>query len=248
MSTRYDDIAEHYQRSKHVSWRYHIEQYSLASLLGTINGKAVLDLACGEGHYTRLLRAMGASRVTGVDLSRRMIELAQVSEEQQPMGIEYVESDARYLNASAEFDLVTAAYLLNYARSRAELLSMCQAISRYLKPGGRFVTVNNNPGQDPRRFDATRKYGFVKSARSTITEGAAICYTFFLGEGEDTFEIENYHLDRETHEWALREAGLTNIAWHQPQLSPGEAAKNPEDWRDFFIDPPVILLEAHKPA
>jgi ubiquinone/menaquinone biosynthesis C-methylase UbiE len=246
MSTRYDDIAEQYQRSKHVSWRYHIEQYSLASLLGTISGKAVLDLACGEGHYTRLLRAMGASRVTGVDLSRRMIELAQVSEEQQPIGIEYVVGDARSLKASAAFDLVTAAYLLNYAQSRAELLSMCQAISGYLKPGGRFVTVNNNPGQDPRRFAATRKYGFVKSACSPITEGTAIRYTFFLGE--DMFEIENYHLDRETHEWALREAGLTNIAWHQPQLSTGEAAKNPEEWRDFFIDPPVILLEAHKPA
>jgi ubiquinone/menaquinone biosynthesis C-methylase UbiE len=48
---------------------------------------------------------MGASQVTGVDLSPRMIELAQVSEEQQPMGIEYVVGDARSLNASAEFDL-----------------------------------------------------------------------------------------------------------------------------------------------
>ena len=26
MHTKYDDIAEQYQRSKHVNWRYYIEQ------------------------------------------------------------------------------------------------------------------------------------------------------------------------------------------------------------------------------
>ena len=63
MPTQYNDIAVQYKRSKQVPWRYHIEQHSLFELLGDVSGKSVLDLACGEGHYTRLLKRLGASRV-----------------------------------------------------------------------------------------------------------------------------------------------------------------------------------------
>ena len=56
------------------------------------------------------------------------------------------------------------------------------------------------------------------------------------------------HLDTATHEWALREAGFSGIQWHAAKLSPAEAdGPNREFWRDFFPDPPVILLECRKP-
>jgi len=245
MRTQYDDIAEQYKQSKHAIWRYYIEQYSLFELLGDISGKSVLDLACGEGHYTRLLKAVGASRVLGVDLSARMIELAQESERAKPLGVEYVVEDARSTQFTERFDLVVAAYLLNYARSGEELLAMCRAVGRSLKPGGRFVTVNNNPMQDSARFPATRKYGFVKSAQGDIRNGTPIRYSFFIDGG--TFDVENYHLDAATHEWALREAGLSDIQWHAVKLSSDEAAgPNKEFWRDFFHDPPVTLLQCRK--
>ena len=34
---------------------------------------------------------------------------------------------------------------------------MCRTVARSLKPGGRFVTVNNNPSQSPDGYQATRK-------------------------------------------------------------------------------------------
>ncbi len=234
MPTHYDDIAEQYKRSKAVDWRHHIEQHSLAVLLGDISGKAILDLACGEGHYTRLLRALGGARVMGVDLSPRMIELAEENERQQPLGVRYQTGDARYVQAGENFDLVVAAYLLNYARTQQELLEMCRAVARHLKPGGRFVTVNNNPLQRPDRFEATRKYGFVKAADEEIVEGTPIRYIFYLDS--ETFSIENYHLNADTHEWALRETGLSGVAWHPVQLSPAEAGgENRAHWDDFFV-------------
>ena len=67
MATQYDDIAEQYKRSKLVPWRFYIEQFSLLELIGDLAGKDVLDLACGEGYYTRLLKRNGAARVVGVD-------------------------------------------------------------------------------------------------------------------------------------------------------------------------------------
>ena len=166
MATQYDDIAEQYKRSKHVDWRHHIEQYSLFELLGDLRGRSVLDLACGEGHYTRLLKAMGASRVVGVDISRGMINLAEESERDNPLGVEYQVADAQHLQLFEQFDLVTAAYLLNYAGSKAEILAMCQALSRSLKPGGRFVTVNNSPLQRVSRISENPQVWLCEKRRT----------------------------------------------------------------------------------
>ena len=77
MTTNYDQIATQYQESKHEPWREWIERYSFLELIGDVTGLSVVDFACREGYYTRLLRARGAERTLGVDLSPGMIELAR---------------------------------------------------------------------------------------------------------------------------------------------------------------------------
>jgi len=53
----------------------HIARYALASSL--VKGKRVLDISCGEGYGTYLLKQFGASHVIGVDVSAEAIERAQ---------------------------------------------------------------------------------------------------------------------------------------------------------------------------
>ena len=240
MPTDYDEIAEQYGRSKQVPWRHHIELYSLLALLGDISGAAVLDLACGDGHYTRILKRLGAVQVVGVDLSSRMIELARAAERDEPFGVEYFAGDAREHQFQACLDVVVAAYLLNYARSSDELFGMATPIHRGLKPGGWLVAVNNNPMQRAGSFGGTRKYGFIKSTDGEPRNGSAIRYTF--NEGGDEFVIENYHLDAETHVSAFREAGFSDVKWCMPQLSPTESGARAEYWADFLRDSPIALL------
>jgi toxoflavin synthase len=246
MPTNYDEIAEEYKRSKQVAWRYYIEQYSLCELAGEVSGLSVLDLACGEGHYTRMFKKMGASRVVGVDLSAKMIELATTAEEGEPLGIEYLAGDASSVDFGASFDVVLAAYLLNYARSEEDLLVMAKAIHRSLKPGGRFVTVNNNPSQQLSSFGNTRKYGFVKSAVGELRSGASIHYTFL--QDREEFVIENYHLDLATHVSVFKDAGFADVHWHAPQLAPTESGERAEYWADFLRDPPIALFTCRKPG
>jgi ubiquinone/menaquinone biosynthesis C-methylase UbiE len=242
MPTDYDQIAEQYKAAKRRPWRMYVEHHTLFGLLGDLRGKAVLDLACGDGFYSRFLKRAGAGRALGVDISHGMIELARAEEARQPLGVEYLVHDAKSLRLPESFDLVAAAYLLNYAQTRDELLTMCQVVARHLRPGGRFVTANNDPAQAPEHFGATAKYGLVKGAAGALREGAPITYTFLLDEGP--LEITNHYLSREAHEWALREAGFQGVRWHGPQVSPaGIAECGGEYWAAFLAHPPVVFLE-----
>jgi len=245
MTTNYDPIAEQYKQSKQQPWRTFIECFTLMELIGDPNGMNVLDVACGEGFYTRMIRQRGAARVTGVDLSHGMVELARNQEAQHQLGIEYLVGDARELPDTDQVDLVVAAYLLNYARNRHELQTMCNGIARCLKPGGRFVTVNCNPALAFLNARSYRKYGFETSVQGEWQEGVPIKWTFHLSDG--TFDIENYHLSVATHEDAFQQAGFREIRWHAPRMSPdGLTAYDQTFWSNFRDHPPVAFIECVK--
>ena len=244
-TTDYDPIAEQYKRSKQQPWRTFIECFTLLELIGDPRGMAVLDVACGEGFYTRMVRQRGAARVLGIDLSQGMIDLARQQEAEHRLGIDYVAGDACELPSGEEFDLVVSAYLLNYARNRDELQSMCDGIARSLKPGGRFVTVNCNPALAFPAAPSYRKYGFETNVPGAWQEGAPIKWTFYLDDG--AFEIENYHLNLAAHERAFRQAGFQEIRWHAPRLSPHALTSRERDfWSSFLDHPPVTFIECIK--
>ena len=233
MTTDYNPIAEQYQRSKQQPWRTFVECFTLMDLIGDPTGLSVLDLACGEGFYSRLIRHRGAARVHGLDLSEGMIALAQAQEARH----------ARELSDDDPVDLTVAAYLLNYARNREELQAMCDGIARSLKPGGRFVTVNTNPALDLTAAPSYRKYGFETTAVGQWQEGTPIQWTFHLEDGS-SFGLENYHLGVAAHEDAFERAGFSEVRWHPPALSP-EALENydADYWSTFLEYPPVAFIE-----
>ncbi len=245
MSTNYDFIAEQYKRAKLQPWRAQVESFTLLGVIGDLAGKKVVDLACGEGFYSRILRAHGAASVTGVDLSEKMIALARQQEAEHPQGIRYLVGDGRNLQLNEEHDLVVAAYLLNYAMHREDLAAMLNGIAGCLKPGGRFVTINGNPACDFPNAPSFRKYGFETRVPGEWREGAPIHWVFHLADG--AFEIENYYLSVATHEEACRSAGFSSIRWHQPRLSPqGEASCEAGYWTELLSHPPLICLECVK--
>lgn len=243
MTTDYDGIAAEYRRAKQQPWRMHVEYHTLFALAGDLRGRSVLDLACGEGFHTRFIRRNGAAEVVGVDLSQGMVDLAMEEERRAPLGIRYLQGDAATLDLGRTFDLVMAAYLLNYARDEAELDRMARAIVRHLPPGGRFVTVNNNPAHARDLFDASRKYGFVKHAALPLADGVPVEYEFFLDDGSSV-TITNFHLGIDTHERVLRRAGFRQVAWHAASLAPGSSTGDPDGyWEEFLQRPPVVFLE-----
>jgi ubiquinone/menaquinone biosynthesis C-methylase UbiE len=242
MTTDYDAIADEYRRAKLQPWREEVEASTLLELVGDVSGKSVLDLACGEGYYTRRVKDRGAGRVVGVDLSRGMIDLARAEEARSPRGIEYLVGDAGKLSVGVEFDLVVAAYLLNYSRSERELGAMCDAVARRLSPGGRFVTINMNPWLDYHAAPSYRAYGFETRTDGKPGPGSPLTWVFHLED--QSIEVENYLLDGEVYERALRAAGFGEVRWIQPRVSSVGRSKFPEDyWTTLLESPPVIAIE-----
>lgn len=239
----YDQIAEEYKKSKELSFRILIEEYSLFKMAGDLTNKRVLDLACGEGHYTRKLKQAGATEVVGVDVSPEMIKLAEASEEENPLGCRYILSDVTYMPKMDQFDMATAMYLLNYAKTKKELLSFLKGIHDQLKPGAQFIGFNDNLANDPAKYATYRKYGFVKESSPYRTEGDPILYTFYNTDGT-ICQFDNFYLTPSTYAEAFKEAGFVNFQWVWPSLHPTERAN--DYWNDFMYDPPVIGFVAYK--
>jgi 2-polyprenyl-3-methyl-5-hydroxy-6-metoxy-1,4-benzoquinol methylase len=111
---------------------------------GDVAGPRLLDVGCGAGYFAREMAARGA-RVTGVDLSPRMLGHARRHEAASPLGIDYREADAEALDAAfapASFDVVTSCLVLqDVPRPEAAL----RAVHAVLRPGGRAVLSMAHP-------------------------------------------------------------------------------------------------------
>lgn len=242
---QYDSIAEAYRDSKQLPFRHLIERFTLFELLGDIRGNRVLDLACGDGFYTRLLKRAGASEVTGVDVSMEMIRLAEREERRNPLGCSYLQRDASAFAPAEPVDLVVATYLLNYAGTRARLLRFCQVCHDALRPGGRFVGVNDNVRNPPVESVLLRKYGLEKSCPPRPKEGDVILYAITNEDGL-RFEFENYYLEPRTYEQAFRDAGFRDFRWVELALHPSQ--QDNSFWDDFMASPPITAFAASRPA
>lgn len=247
MSAQYDDIAEHYRRSKVSPLRTHVEAYTFEQMIGDVRGKRVLDLACGEGFYSRRLRALGADRVVGVDISAQMIDLAEQQEREDPLGIDYVCADVCELGDLGRFDIVVAAYLLHYAPDAHDLERMCRTIRRHLPEGGRFVTLNENPDQLPEHYTGYEQYGFNKTLEGPCADGSAI--TYWMIAGRELFKFHAVYFTRETYEAVFARAGFTDVKWRSPMLDPAGGAEYGADyWREYMDNPPMVGLECRVQA
>lgn len=84
-----------------------------------LEGRRVLDVGCGPGHYSVLLARQGASCVLGVDFSTSMIELAQkrALEHQVSDKCEFIEQDIRDYQTKTLFDYTIVMGVMDYIQT-----------------------------------------------------------------------------------------------------------------------------------
>jgi SAM-dependent methyltransferase len=130
---QYDAFAAHYDAftagSDYDKWTGFVLE--LAGRLG-LQGRAVLDLACGTGKSFLPFVERGFD-VTGCDISAAMLAEAA----RKSPGTTLLQADIRELGSVGSFDLVTCFDdSLNYMLDEEELAGALRSISVNLRPGG----------------------------------------------------------------------------------------------------------------
>jgi len=222
--------------------REYAEGKTFLDTLGDVKGKDVLDLACGAGFYSRVIKSAGARRVVGVDFSADMINQARASTPQE-MGVEYMVLDASSMPQLGQFDAVTAGFMLNYARDQEQLAGMCQTVARALKPGGRFVGTVPNSKYDASKFE--RKYGMKVEWPKPMHDGEE--YAFSLYVMDPPLQLRCHFWHNETYAAALESAGLSNpriVTW---QISEeGRTKLGSEFWNEWLANPLFTFITAER--
>lgn len=136
-------------------------------LIGNVKGHLVLDVACGEGYNTRTLAHKGA-KVTGVDLSKKLIKHAKLQEAKDRLDIDYYFLDSADLSRfpTRRFDLVTCFMALMDIENCDGAI---REIARVMKDEGRFIFSITHPcfeySANSRKIERTARYFGIKSER-----------------------------------------------------------------------------------
>ncbi len=141
IARRYDLANTVMSLGLHHFWR----KYAIAKISFHPGGQ-ILDLCCGTGMITRDLakRLKSGGRVTGVDLSPEMLEIAKkrLSRKSLSARVDLVQSDASGLPfASGSFDWIIIGYGLRNAYNPEMVLN---EMYRVIKPGGKIVVLETS--------------------------------------------------------------------------------------------------------
>jgi 2-polyprenyl-6-hydroxyphenyl methylase/3-demethylubiquinone-9 3-methyltransferase len=111
----------------------------------TLRGARVVDVGCGGGILSESMAVRGA-QVLGIDLSRAVLDVAELHAIESRLAIEYRSVAAEELAAQqpGAFDLVTCMEMLEHVPDPAATLG---ALGQLTKPGGHLIvsTLNRTP-------------------------------------------------------------------------------------------------------
>ena len=175
----YDRFASIYQRGPYVRFSQNLAESVLFDYLESLGFQPthLLDVACGEGSFAVAMAQQGF-RVTGVDQSQRMIDLAWARAREANATVNFIVEDMRNLSFKNDFDLVTCLFdSMNYLLTIKDLQEAIRCVFEALKPGGFYI------------FDMNSIYGL---AVDWMREK-----TYIQNEADDFIEIHRQEFDYE---------------------------------------------------
>ena len=164
----------------------------LVQLLGDIEGKTVLDAGCGGGALATLLASRGA-RVTGLDLSPRLIELAIRHDPQHTIHYQVANLSEPQPEFAEQFDAIGGYLMLNDVE---DFRGFARTMASVAKPGAPIAFVLNNP------YSAVVRE-HVKDYFASGTLGT------YFGMWKRGIKARYYHRTLEDYLDAFFDAGLT---------------------------------------
>ena len=253
MPTQYDSLASDYPDIQNLPGAA-IEEINVHAAIGSVEGVRCLDLACGDGHFSRLLLEWGANEVVGADISQAMLEqAAKLSRLEISRGqLRLIKSDvSKNIDVDGEFDIILASWLLNYAPDQETMNDMFRNIQSKLKAGGKFVGLTTPPQSGTRvdveaHLSKNMKYGCWGHVTKEIEAGFQVHNVLGTG-GTPIVEIDNFYLRPEVYERAATKNNLHDCEWKKVFATDGLKATYGEAfWDDCVEDPHFAVFSASK--
>lgn len=139
-----DDFHSRYvlRRERELGAVTAIEHPAILSLLPSdMSGMHTLDLGCGMGQLSRAMRSRGASSVTAVDASRKMLDQARLRTHDD--GIDYhlccIED---FRSSASQYDVVASSLAMHYLE---DFRSEAARVAIQLKENGLFLFSVEHP-------------------------------------------------------------------------------------------------------
>ena len=184
----------------------------LLECLGDVAGRDALDAGCGEGFLARLMAARGA-RVTGIDVSPRLVELARGRPGADAIDYRVADLSQPLPELAGRFDRIGSMLVLNDVPDHRGFAANLAGMAR---PGARAALAFNNPYSFPHRGE-----GHVHDYFASGTRGVYGGMSKLLGD-----EVRYHHRTLEEYLDAFLAAGwrlakLADVA-HVAPPPPGE--------------------------
>ncbi|KKU56035.1 MAG: Glycosyl transferase, partial [candidate division WWE3 bacterium GW2011_GWB1_47_11] len=112
--------------------KHHIARYEFAIYVKHVHGKC-LDLACGSGYGSEMLRKAGYN-VTGIDIDSTTIKNAKLEYQK----VDFISKDIRTLRPTFKYDLITFFEAIEHLKFQ-ESLTVLENASKMLKDDGLFI-------------------------------------------------------------------------------------------------------------
>jgi ubiquinone/menaquinone biosynthesis C-methylase UbiE len=116
---------------------------NLLAQMGDLNGKRILDLGCGTGSFSIMIKKMyPAADVNGLDGDPQILEAARSKAESDGLQIRFEQGmsfDLPYPDAS--FDVVLTSFMLHHLE-RDDKQKTAMEVYRILRPGGQLFGID----------------------------------------------------------------------------------------------------------
>ena len=101
--------------------------------------KTILDLGCGTGRHDELLCNKGYV-VHGVDISKKMLKVAEKRVKKNEKKLSFSQSDITKLKLNQKFDAVISLFhVMSYQNSNKDLNAVFSRVNDHLNEGGIFI-------------------------------------------------------------------------------------------------------------
>ena len=164
----YDDIADHFAKTREYPWP-EVEEF-----LSGIDGERGLDIGCGNGRHLEELARRGEYAV-GVDVSQELLVAATRRMVEREWTGTLVQGDAAALPFDAStFDIGVYVATLHHLPSRERRRGSLDELARVLRSGGRALVSAWSTAHD--RFDAPAdaEEGFDTTVDWTLPGGETV--------------------------------------------------------------------------